>query len=103
MVQVLEHGKSWTTDLKCSGKGTGNTGCGAKLRIGKEDLFVIYGGGYTENIPYIGIECPECEITTCLEDADIKVPAQFNSRKLPDRPVWKNKNREICHEEGNRG
>ena len=98
-MKVIEEGtpfdESWKEKVRCTGKGTTNNGCYSLLEINKKDLFTIYGGGYAESIPYTGIECPVCKVTTCLEDAKVKVPESFG--KLPDRnSKERNKESEDC-------
>lgn len=103
-MKVLKKGVTWTAEIDCSGKGMGETGCKARLEINEKDIFMVYGGGYCESIPYHGIKCPECGVTTCLEDSKIQIPGQFKKKGyFPDRPDSVMKNREICYEEGNRG
>lgn len=78
-MKVLEKGNGigWIATISCTGKGISNYGCGALLEIDKDDLFMVYGGDYTESIPYAAIICPECKAQTCLEDMKIKVPTEI--------------------------
>lgn len=92
MAKIIKKGRDhiWIKELECTGKGITGTGCGAILEINESDLFKVYGGGYTENIPYAGIRCPACSCDTCLDDMKIEVPSSI-FKKIPDRVDWLNK------------
>lgn len=76
-MKVLELGKGWSVEMRCTGAGMGGGGCNALLEIVETDLLRVYGGGYTESDPYTAIKCPQCKRRTCLEDMKIKVPTSI--------------------------
>jgi hypothetical protein len=67
----------------CTGAGNGDGGCGAKLLVGREDIYLThhydYGGGH--DIFYT-FRCPECGAETDLEER--KVPAMIRWKLLDD-------------------
>ena len=84
-------GQNYTANVVCTGKGIDQTGCMALLEVNADDLFAVYGGGYTESIKYCGIRCPLCKSQTCLEDEGVKVPSSIMN-VIPDRREWYLKN-----------
>lgn len=88
-MKVLKKGKKWSAVAKCTGKDMGDGGCGAELEYGKEDIFIVYGGGYTESIPYQAIRCPECEVETVL---DGKLIPRNMKKNLLNKLEWYKKN-----------
>jgi hypothetical protein len=85
-VKILEPGrqqKGWSTEAKCTGKGNGNGGCGAKLLVEQPDLFRTSSSAMGETDYYVTFECAACGVLTDLEN----VPGSVES-KLPWRKDW---------------
>ncbi len=91
-MKVLKKGreqKSWATTEKCSGRGNGNGGCGAKLLVEKTDLYQTCSSHYdgsTEN--YTTFTCPICSVET---DVDSKTNIPFYSELPTKKEFFKNK------------
>ena len=62
-MRVLEKGNGWSMQVECTGKGNGNCGCGAKLLIEKNDIYLThsydYGGGHDIFYTFKCIQCGE--------------------------------------------
>lgn len=70
-MRLLREGtKKWCTDVECSGVGYSGEGCGAKLRLEVEDLFITvhYDDGLAKE--FTGFTCP-----LCGRDSDVLVPS----------------------------
>lgn len=74
-MRVIEPGVEgglWKQEVRCTGAGNGNDGCGALLEVQAADLFhtanTDYGGDTTD---YITIECPLCEKWNDLKQTGI--------------------------------
>lgn len=86
-------GGLWSKEVKCTGVGNGNSGCGALLEVQAPDLFHTsssdYGGG-TDH--YITFECPCCKSWNDISTMDVpsgvryKVLAEPN--QVPGKP-WR--------------
>lgn len=71
-MKVLKPGreqKGWATEVKCSGKGNGNGGCGALLLVEQDDLYHTESHARDETTVYTTFRCCECGVQT-----DIDVP-----------------------------
>lgn len=73
-MQVLEKGNpnGWDIEQVCTGKGNGGGGCGARLLVSMEDIFITshtYIDGTRDN--YYTFTCPECGINTDIPDESI--------------------------------
>jgi len=82
MMRVLERGrpqKGWECEYQCSGHGNGGGGCGAKLLVEKDDLFVTESHARNVTAHYLTFQCPECGVLTDIDNDDI--------RKIPSS-VW---------------
>lgn len=74
-MKVLQSGDpagAWKEEVKCTGNGNGNNGCGALLEVQAPDLFHTasfdYGGGSDH---YITFSCPECNKWTDMKTHNI--------------------------------
>lgn len=69
----------WAMQVKCTGEGNGNGGCGSTLEIYKQDLYRTSHHFIGDHFPsfYTTIKCCECGVLT-----DIK-PEGINPRDLP--------------------
>jgi hypothetical protein len=68
-MKVLQPGKGWQLHVKCTGKGNGDGGCGAKLLVEKDDVYQTYSydiDGFCNH--YFTICCPQCGIETDIDD-----------------------------------
>ena len=81
--------KGWAAELKCTGKGCSDGGCGATLLVERGDLFhtqhTDYGGG---NDWYILFKCCECGVFTTVKES--KAPCR--PQELPTRTEWEKAN-----------
>ena len=73
-MKVLQKGNpnGWDIEQVCTGKGNGGGGCGARLLVSWEDIFLnshYYING-TSNIYYYS-SCPECGIKTDIPGKEI--------------------------------
>ena len=74
-MKVLKKGTdpNWSTDQTCTGKGNGEEGCGAFLRVGQSDLFQttsVVRENVREKVPYyVTFRCPECGEMTDIDSS----------------------------------
>ena len=73
-MKVLEHGNpnGWEIEQKCTGAGNGDGGCGARLLVAEDDLFITshtdYGG---DTDYYYTFTCPDCGRKTDIPTKNI--------------------------------
>jgi len=70
-MRVIEKGreqKGWSKECKCTGKGNGDGGCGAKLLVERGDLFVTTNTCRDETDYYLTFRCSECEVLTDIPE-----------------------------------
>ena len=73
----------WGLEKTCTGGGNGNLGCGALLRVEKEDLFHTHSYHHDGSHEiYTTFKCLQCEELTDIKDS---IPIRFH---LPDRDKW---------------
>ena len=86
-MKVLKKGtgqKGWTVEATCTGKGNGDGGCGAVLRVEEPDLYKTSNCDYTGDCDYYTtFTCVECGVETDIE----KVPSIIRTR-LKDKKDW---------------
>lgn len=75
--------KGWSVVTTCSGRGNGDGGCGAQLRVDEDDLFRTESHARDETTEYTTFRCQECGTLTDLQ----KVPSNV-SRNLPYVSKW---------------
>lgn len=73
-MKVLEKGNGWNMQVECTGKGHGSCGCGAKLLIEKDDVYLTNcydfdGKMYT----FYTIQCIQCGEETNIDENLIPV------------------------------
>lgn len=77
-MKVLEKGsgqKGWARKYKCTGKGNGGNGCGAKLLIEQDDLFETNSSHYDgSHESYVTFCCCECGSQTDIPNTDYRGP-----------------------------
>lgn len=96
-MKVLKKGrkqKGWATETYCTGEGNGGGGCGAKLLVEQDDLFLTYSTHRDETDTFITFRCCDCGVETDLKQLD--VPSNVY-RKLLSKTEWQKRH------EGNRG
>lgn len=86
-MKVLQPGtgqKGWAKEVKCSGAGNGNGGCGALLLVDVSDLYQTYSScmGRDEEW-HATFQCVECGVLTDIKD----YPG--SARSLPKMPSSK--------------
>lgn len=67
-MKVLKKGREqrgWSREVSCTGRGNGGGGCGARLLVEQNDVFLThhhdYGGGHDV---FNTFQCPECGVLT---------------------------------------
>lgn len=96
-MEVIEKGKGWSIQEKCSGKEYGDGGCESHLLLSKEDLYfdrAVCDGHSTKYI--FAFQCPVCKLWTAIDDD--KIPYNIKKGLLFDgkgnyKPNIKRKNR----------
>lgn len=80
-MKVLEKGPGWSIKAICTGKGNGGCGCGAKLLVERDDIYLThsydYGGGHDM---FYTFKCPICSAETDLDSS--KVPGLIQKKLL---------------------
>lgn len=77
--------KGWAKEHDCTGNGNGRGGCGAKLLVEQDDVFMTESHHYDGSHEYYHtFQCPECGVLT-----DIPL-APFTP---PKKAVWQNQHR----------
>ena len=79
-MKVLEKGKPWSKQYKCTGKGNNRVGCGAKLEVFQEDLYETRHEGYDGSTDYYTTFC----CSECGAETDIELPS--GAEELGSRP-----------------
>lgn len=71
-MKVLEPGNGqteWSQEFICSGIGNGGGGCGAKLLVGKSDLYITTRRDYLGDVDrYVKFRCSVCHVETTVSD-----------------------------------
>lgn len=71
-MKVIEEGKDWNLEKRCTGSGNGGGGCNALLGISIYDIYLThnydYGGGH--DIFYT-FKCPCCQVETDLNESEV--------------------------------
>lgn len=84
-MKVLEKGNpnGWEIEQKCTGKGNGDGGCGARLLVAEDDIFVTSHTDYVGDTEYYyTFKCPECGRLTDIPDKVIPTAVR---RKAMDK------------------
>jgi hypothetical protein len=83
-MKVLEKGKPWSVELKCTGAGNGGAGCGALLEVEAGDLYTTQSHHYDgSSESYITFTCPECKRLTDVNRQNIPSAVQNEIRRKP--------------------
>ncbi len=69
-MEVIKKGPGWSRDVKCTGSGNGDGGCGSTLRVTLDDLFRTQSHARDESTDYITFRCCECGVMTDLASDD---------------------------------
>lgn len=86
-MKVLEKGreqKGWSKDFECTGDGNGGGGCGAKLLVEQDDVYMTYSHARDETTGYHTFMCPECGVETDIPSS-IRLP--FSPRRMGETEV----------------
>ncbi len=73
-MKVLKPGrqqKGWSTEAKCTGHGNGEGGCGAKLLVEQDDLFLTSSTVRDETDYFVTFKCCACGVLTDLPDGRV--------------------------------
>ncbi len=87
-MKILEYGNkaSWETKQKCDANGWEGLGCGAKLLIDAEDIFIserIFIDGSSEN--YFTFTCPVCGQNSDICKSEIPEKVRSYILKRPSK------------------
>lgn len=63
-MKVIQEGQGWSIIRDCTGIGNGGGGCGARLEVEKEDLFLTYSSCMGESETHVTFRCPLCRVLT---------------------------------------
>ena len=66
-MKVLEHGNpnEWEIEKKCTGAGNGGGGCGIRLLVNKDDIFITADYNFDADLEYYyTFKCPKCGVLT---------------------------------------
>ncbi|MBI4434955.1 hypothetical protein HY635_04065 [Candidatus Uhrbacteria bacterium] len=91
-MKVIKKGrpqKGWTKELKCTGEGNGDGGCGAKLLVEEGDLFRTESHALNETDYYITFRCPNCNALTDIDDR----VGNISAHELPHYSAWRKRRR----------
>jgi hypothetical protein len=92
-MEVIKKGnpKGWEKEVTCTGKGNHNDGCGAVLKVCKDDLFISETSSYDgSGESYITIRCCECGVWTDLGSPYSGDFRFANRTNLPTPKAWYN-------------
>lgn len=73
-MKVLQEGNpnGWEIEQDCTGKGNGDGGCGARLLVAEDDIFVTSHTDYGGDTEYFyTFKCPCCEVLTDIPEKDV--------------------------------
>lgn len=85
-MKILEPGRQqqgWAIEAKCTGRGNGDGGCGAKLLVEQGDLFTTQSTARDETTHYTTFRCAQCGVLTDLPEG--KVPPHLG---IPTKQEW---------------
>ena len=78
-MELLEKGPGWVMECQCTGKGNGDSGCGAKLLLIKEDIYLTHSSDYNGGQDfYYTFKCMECGAETDIEGQYIPLAIRSN-------------------------
>ena len=83
-MKVLQEGNpnGWEIERKCTGQGNGGGGCGRRLIVIGNDIFVTTDTSYGENYYYYTSKCPYCGIYTDIPEKEI--PLVFKEKAMKE-------------------
>ena len=73
-MKVLQAGNpnGWEIEQECTGKGNGDGGCGARLLVSENDIFITTRADYDGSKEYYyTFKCPCCNVETDIPKKDI--------------------------------
>lgn len=84
-MKVLEQGraqKGWAKECVCTGHGNGNGGCGAKLLVERDDVYLTHSYHYDgSHEVYYTFQCAGCGVETDIKMSDVPFTP-------PEKKVW---------------
>ena len=85
-MKILEEGTGWNLEVRCTGKGNGDGGCGARLLVEAGDIYQTHSWDmYGDRDDYFTICCPQCGIETDI-DPDL-IPYGIQHKTLSKKLV----------------
>ena len=85
-MKVAEASQKWTGQVRCTGEGNGDAGCGLQLILEDDDLYNTY--GYSEKEVFVTFQCPRCLTQTDLAQ-DVTLPGSVKEK------LWAKRNRHV--------
>lgn len=82
-MKVIEEGKDWSIQQRCTGNGNGDGGCNSLLLVSKDDLYfdrTVCDGNSTKYI--FVFQCPMCNLWSDVDDD--KIPYNIKKELLFD-------------------
>lgn len=89
---IIKKAPKWSMDVECTGKGNGEDGCGAVLRVTQEDVFKNQVRSGNETNTYLTIRCCGCGVMTDLAK-------NHDYDNVPIR-IWNNAATGVRHKDG---
>lgn len=78
-MKVLEEAQGWSIEQFCTGKGNGNGGCGSKLLVEKNDIYLTSHTDLTGDTEYFyTFCCPVCGIETDIPSENLPISIKNN-------------------------
>lgn len=77
-MRVLEKGPGWNIEVKCTGAGNSGIGCGAKLLVERDDIYLTHSYDMVGDCTtYNTIRCPICGVETDIDKK--RIPNSYES------------------------
>lgn len=94
-MEILKPGraqKGWAIEIKCTGHGNGNGGCGALLLVEESDLYGTLSSHYDGSTDYYTtFSCMACGVETDIADAKVPGKIQESAAKRTLKTAIRNR------------
>ena len=79
-MKILEKKEVWSLECICTGLGNGDGGCGSKLLVEENDIYVTSRSFYDGSTDYYyTFKCPVCNCETDLKESDVPSRIQYKA------------------------